>query len=93
MRYLPKSRRRLFIFIICLVVYTAAYVIASRLVAHENEKHSTIYFTFVLENPDTEHSLFLFFAPLIYIDEKLSGRKHRFDVDYLPPITFPWEGR
>ena len=83
-RHHNNRRRDSLVILLCVSLYVTLYVVASRFLAHETkDANGTVHFTFIREELEHEHSLALFFAPLIYIDEKLSGRRHRFDVDYL----------
>jgi hypothetical protein len=79
-----KLTRYLAAGILCSIIYVALYTFATRVLAHEIERaNGQVHYTFFRDRLETEHSLVLFFAPLIYVDEALSGRKHRFDIDYL----------
>jgi hypothetical protein len=68
--------------VLCLLLYVGSYAFISRVVARETRRNGVVYYTFIPMALENEHALFYFFAPLIFLDEKLTGRKHHFDVIY-----------
>ncbi len=81
-----RARKALWVLAACvaLLVYAGSYVVWSRLCPGRDDRlDGTHYYTFVAASPDWEHALYAAYYPLIWIDERISNRRHSFDVDFM----------